>query len=751
VAEERFLLLAVAAAHDRAGGVYREHGRSAHAWRVMRLPDAEHLGSAFLPPSTSGNNVAQRQAEPITKQQWGLIALTLALGFGSHSISHALAPVEPLLADLGLSPICYALLTLTPHIGQFLTPPFWGWAFAVRMRLALVVAPVALVAGQSLVALGLLAIKLSMPWVAALLLLLGVVLSSCSKAGLSVLQHSCLALLLPPSERPAALTPSAGKSYQMYEPSEPSSCGALSAVCGMSAAPNARLVTGLCLSVGTTHVIGAAMMFLVPLITQTSGLVGLQFFLILPALASALSGYVLGALLPQPEPAPAARSPEPRRRAEERTAFAVLCVSCGTIVRRPHPFQTTCDKCKEAAAIQRLQQRAVLALGLWRSTLISTFLHGFSTVVVGLLVSHEFSMVEAGRLVSLASVLSLLLLPALMVWADQMPRLLGVVTLAVLASACLVVVAQEMGGEFAPWSLASKKPGHDSSDSGWPSMGDGGFDGHVRGGHTVSGHVSGVALAASTGMLAPTGGAALAPLVYAGVGQVAAVSAAATTATATAAAAATTATATTATAAAAAAAAAAITTSATAAPSAARALEAMIPPTDSTKGTPPPEGTEGAARRDLPVVLWWLPRIGVVCMALCSGVAPVLPLALVPIVLPPAQVGASVGKAYGQLDMCSAIGQALGSLALGWARQTGGFQFALRFILGGIVLTLPTTIYAQRSTRAAVAALHRVAQGSHQSLPEVGESPMSAAATCAALIKGSRIRPQARLFMVREA
>ena len=44
--------------------------------------------------------------------------------------------------------------------------------------------------------------------------------------------------------------------------------------------------------------------------------------------------------------------------------------------------------------------------------------------------------------------------------------------------------------------------------------------------------------------------------------------------------------------------------------------------------------------------------------------APVLPLALVPTVLPPASVGAAVGQAYGQLEVLSNAGYALGALAV---------------------------------------------------------------------------------------
>ena len=248
-------------------------------------------------------------------------------------------------------------------------------------------------------------------------------------------------------------------------------------------------------------------------------------FLILPALVSALSGYALGALLPQPEPAVTPATPAPRRR-DDMPAFVVLCVSCGKIVRRPHPFQTTCDKCKEAAAVARAQQTAVTALSMWRAMLIGAFLHSFSTVVVALLVSHGVPMLEAGRLMSLASILSLLLLPLLIPYAKHLTALLSV-TGAVLISLLLVTISQEFGGEFAPWG-GRRYVGGQESDGG---AGAGDVASAMDDDHGSSAfpkpfiddvarrarddkHVSALALAAGTAALAPSGSAAFAHVAY---------------------------------------------------------------------------------------------------------------------------------------------------------------------------------------------------------------------------------------------
>ena len=50
--------------------------------------------------------------------RWRLVPLILLMGLGGHAVTHALAPAEPTLAQLGLSPLAYALLTLVPHVGQ---------------------------------------------------------------------------------------------------------------------------------------------------------------------------------------------------------------------------------------------------------------------------------------------------------------------------------------------------------------------------------------------------------------------------------------------------------------------------------------------------------------------------------------------------------------------------------------------------------------------------------------------------------
>ena len=63
------------------------------------------------------------------------------------------------------------------------------------------------------------------------------------------------------------------------------------------------------------------------------------------------------------------------------------------------------------------------------------------------------------------------------------------------------------------------------------------------------------------------------------------------------------------------------------------------------------------SEEDVPTLQWWLPRMGVSGIALCGVMAPVLPVALVPLVVPPSSAGTNVGRAYGQLEVWLTLGQ----------------------------------------------------------------------------------------------
>jgi hypothetical protein len=242
-----------------------------------------------------------------------------------------------------------------------------------------------LVVAQLTLAGGLLGVKHHYTWVAAVALPLGIIVSAFSKAGISVLQHSCLALVLPcankreavPSATPADSSGSplrlllASASDGLLPPPSPralvvhgktpsadwaADAAALAAtraepVRGAESAksasrPRATLVAGLCIMVGTTHAIGSFVAFAAPRILSACGLIGLQTALALPSLVSAAAAAALGLYLPRASPC-APPTPTPRRRAV--APFPVACTGCGLIVRRSLPYGAICDRCRERA------------------------------------------------------------------------------------------------------------------------------------------------------------------------------------------------------------------------------------------------------------------------------------------------------------------------------------------------------------------------------------------------------------------
>ena len=76
--------------------------------------------------------------------------LALALSFGSHASTQALAPAESALAELGVSPLGYAALTVSPIVLGLVSPLIWGRLWDRDKGLAFVIAP----AGETLGAVG---------------------------------------------------------------------------------------------------------------------------------------------------------------------------------------------------------------------------------------------------------------------------------------------------------------------------------------------------------------------------------------------------------------------------------------------------------------------------------------------------------------------------------------------------------------------------------------------------------------------
>ena len=595
---------------------------------------------------------------------WRLVPLALGLGVGAHAISHALAPAEPLLAKLGFSPLAYACLTVLPHVGHILTPSMWGYAFAAHPRFALVLAPGLIVFSQLALATGLALLENDHPWFASGMLLFGLMLSSFSRAGISVLQHSCLALVLPPPPR-------CGANNDDDEPPESPSVFHL-----RSHAPRFGLLSGLCLMVGITHLIGAITVYVAPIILAAAGLKGLQLALTVPGFIGAGSGAALAYFLPHiplPRPPP---SPTPRRRST--ALFITKCPTCGTILKRVVPYQgAKCDKCRERDAIRSRQNWAVMALGTWRAMLIGC-LHAFSTLTISLLVSHQLTSRSAGSLVATSNLAALSLLPALAAFSAHPSRMLTIVTIMVCITVICLVTAQELGpSDDASWALAGDK---DEADNVLLPPGANPFNDDYFGRH---------------------GGQSL--FMFPRLPQ----------------------------------------------PHSTH-QRSLLSPLNEPRPQPNMRLVH-EANAGGPLLQWWLPRIGVIGITFCGMIAPVIPLALVPSVLPPSSEGLSLSRAYGLLDTLSSIGQMLISLTVGATRQAGGYQPALRLLLGGVLLSLPLTVCVQRAIDESSRLTSRAQEPDHQLLIEVEEVqelvPVGVARMDSSIHYGPA-RASAKLFMV---
>jgi len=405
-------------------------------------------------------------------------------------------------------------------------------------------------------------------WLSRSALALGMLSISISKAGLGVLQHACLAQALPCAR------------------------GA------HSGHGTSSLISGICVTIATTHVVGAATNATVPRIIERYGIVGLQLALLLPSAVGVLSGIALGLWLPQPQPPTPPESPEVSRRGTGSAPFEVNCTTCGRRIRLPTPWKTTCDKCRLIAAISRRQRAAVLALGLWRALLVGS-LHALKMITLALLVAHGITAENAGGLLALTNTVSLLLLPLLPLLSSRGNGLVHALLLLSLATlACMIglVLSEELLGEDASWSARVH-----------PLAPQGGRDHRLD---DTYGDDDALPLdtRAALGGLRPINGLTLA---------------------------------------------------------------------------------------------WLLPRLSVFGFAVCGTLAPVVPLALVPQVN---GVDASVGAAYGRLEMIFSGTQALIVLAVGAARQHGGFKLALRVLTTTMVLSIPITLLAMRLTTAAIVA-----------------------------------------------
>lgn len=129
---------------------------------------------------------------------WIVGLLVIALGFGAHASTQALAPAESALASLGVTPLGYAAITVSPIALGLVSPLLWGRLYDLDNALAFVLAPCGEMLGALLVAAGLLvwhANEEGFRLLANALLVLGFLCISACTAGVAIAQFSTMGRL----------------------------------------------------------------------------------------------------------------------------------------------------------------------------------------------------------------------------------------------------------------------------------------------------------------------------------------------------------------------------------------------------------------------------------------------------------------------------------------------------------------------------------------------------------------------------
>ena len=122
---------------------------------------------------------------------WSVL-LCVCLGVGVHASKEALVPSEPALEQLGLGPLLYAALTLMPIALGILSPLLWGVLWDKNVRWVLIGAPIGELAGQTFVAAGLHVLKSGNAMLAGCCLVLGLLMSSACRAGITIAEFSII-------------------------------------------------------------------------------------------------------------------------------------------------------------------------------------------------------------------------------------------------------------------------------------------------------------------------------------------------------------------------------------------------------------------------------------------------------------------------------------------------------------------------------------------------------------------------------
>lgn len=394
--------------------------------RYVAFDDHKHYSTQH---TTHHHNDETRRTRPNTfpRNRWHFVPVVIATGLGSHASKQALAPLMPALANAGVSPLAYALLTIAPSASSVVLPSFWGGIYQLRPRLVTFLAPAGQAAGSLLIALGLLAREHECKPLELGFLISGATAFTVFGTGLSLVQHASIVQCVPHNT-----------------------------------------VFAFATLVASTHAIGSCVSYAAPRILRVHGLLGVQLALLLPALAGALAGAVAAYFVPREYGHPN-ETPGPSERRPPRSAFFVVeCESCGARIQRPAPYRTLCVTCKAIRAKRWRARQNVLLMGCWRATGVGLF-HAFSSITSGVLGAHGLSIIASGSLMAVLNGVSILALPVVAGCSALlgMRSMLSATSMMLVGSVLALLVAHVAEGPHSLWSAEGGATGDSPSPLMW--------------------------------------------------------------------------------------------------------------------------------------------------------------------------------------------------------------------------------------------------------------------------------------------
>ena len=90
------------------------------------VPVADAAGIMYVAFNEQPCESPGKESQVPWAKRWVAGVLAIAMGFGSHASMQALAPAESALASLGVSPLGYAAIAVSPIALGLVSPLLWG-------------------------------------------------------------------------------------------------------------------------------------------------------------------------------------------------------------------------------------------------------------------------------------------------------------------------------------------------------------------------------------------------------------------------------------------------------------------------------------------------------------------------------------------------------------------------------------------------------------------------------------------------